>query len=85
MPRASSARPQGGGGRAGDLPLGLVLVVGLDELRILLVDLLRILARRAEQELLQVVEQVLARLLGHLPAGDADLQVTDERSSRRRG
>ena len=30
-----------------------MLVVGLDELRILLVDLLRVLARRAEQELLQ--------------------------------
>src|SRR5580700_8485976 len=78
-PESVKCVPQRGGGRASDLALDLVLVIGLDELRILLVDLLRVLARRTEQQLLQVVEQVLARLLGHLPAGDAGLQVTDER------
>ena len=32
--------PQRGGGQAVDLALGLVLVIGLDDLRILLVNLL---------------------------------------------
>ena len=52
--------PQGGGGRTGDLPLRPVLVVGADELRVLLADLPRVLTRRPEQDLLQVAEQVLA-------------------------
>lgn len=43
---------QGNGGPAGDLPLGLVLAVGLGELRELLLDLLGVLAGRAEQQLL---------------------------------
>lgn len=56
--------------------------VGLDELLVLLADLLGVLVRRAEQQLLQVVEQVLPGLLGHLPGGDGGLQVTDERGGR---
>ena len=56
-----------------------MLVVGLDKLLILLLDLLRVLAGRAEQQLLQMAEQVLPGLLGHLPAGHRGLQVAGER------
>ena len=56
--------PQPGGCRPGDLSLRLVLVVGLDELLVLLLELLGVLARRAEQQLLQVAEQVLPGLAG---------------------
>ena len=55
---------QPGGCRPGDLSLRLMLVVGLDKLLILLLDLLGVLARRAEQQLLQMAEQVLPGLLG---------------------
>jgi hypothetical protein len=73
----------GDGGVAGDLPLRLVLVVGLQELRVLLLDLLGVLARRAEQQWLQVVVQVLACLRGHLPIGDPRFQVPHDRGGRR--
>jgi hypothetical protein len=43
---------QPGSYRPGDLSLRLVLVVGLDELLVLLLDLLRVLARRADVRLL---------------------------------
>ena len=75
--------PQGGGRRAGDLPLRLVLVDGLDQLRVLLVSLLGALAGRAEQQRLQVAEQVLPGRLGDLPVGDGGLQAAGERGDRR--
>src|SRR5262244_74213 len=70
------------GGVAGDLPLLTVLVKGLQELRVLL-DALRVMAWRAEQELLEVVVQVLACLRGDLPVGDPRLQFPHERGRRR--
>ena len=73
---------QGDGCVAGDLPLGLVLVVGLQELRVLPLDLLGVSARRAEQQLLQVVVQVLARRQGDLPVGDPCFQIPDDRGAR---
>ena len=76
---------QGGGDAAGDLSLRLVLVVGLDQLGVLLLDLLGVLARRAEQQRLQVVKQILACLLGHLPIGRACFQVAHERGRRGSG
>src|SRR5579859_3255448 len=69
---------QPGGRRPGDVALRPVLVVGL-------VELLGVLARRAEQQLLEVAEQVLPGLLGHLAVGDRGLQVADERGSRSGG
>ena len=65
---------QPGGCRSGDLSLRLLLVVGLDELLVLLLDLLGVLARPAEQQLLQMSEQVLPSLRGHLTIGDLGLQ-----------
>ena len=62
-----------------------MLVVGLDQLLVLLLDLLGVLAGRAEQHLLEVAEQVLPGLRGDLPVGDGGLQVADERGSRRGG
>jgi hypothetical protein len=49
-----------GGCGAGDLPLGLVLVVGLHQLPVLLLDLLGVLAGWPEQQRLEMAEQVLA-------------------------
>jgi hypothetical protein len=68
---------------ASDLPLLAVLVIGLQELRILLLNLLRGLARRAEQQLLEVVVQVLASLRGYLAISDPLRQVPHKRGSRR--
>ena len=76
---------QGDGCVASDLSLRLVLVIGLQELGVLLLDLLGILAGRAEHQLLEVVVQVLACLRGHLAVGNPRLQVPDERGSRRGG
>jgi hypothetical protein len=53
----------------------LVLVIGLQKLRVLVLDLLVVLARQAEQQWLQVVVQVLACLRGHLAVGDPRFQV----------
>src|SRR6185437_3873878 len=75
----------GGGCLAGDLALGMVLVVGLDELGELVLGLLGVRAGRAEQQGLQVAEQVLAGLLGDLAVSDVGLQVTDERGGCRGG
>lgn len=74
--------PQPGGRRGGDLSLRPVLAEDLNKLGVLLLDLLGVLARRAEQQLLKVVEQVLPGWLGDLPAGDRGLQVADERCRR---
>lgn len=60
-----------------------VLVIGLQELRVLLLDLLRGLVRRAEQQVLEVVVQVLAGRRGHLPISDPRLQIPHKRRSRR--
>jgi hypothetical protein len=68
---------------AGDVPSGLVLGAGVDELGVLVLDVLRILAGRGEQQRLQVAEQVLAGLPGHLPVSDAGLQAADQDGSRR--
>src|SRR6266567_3391270 len=76
---------QGGDRGAGDLPLGLVLVIDLHELVVALLYLLWVLVRRAEQQLLKLIEQVLPGLLGHLTVRDASLEVTDERGGCRRG
>ena len=62
-----------------------MLVVGLDELLVLLLDLLGVLAGRAEQQLLQVAEEVLPGLRGDLPVGDVGLQVAGERGCSRGG
>lgn len=72
-------------GRSGDLALRLVLIVGLEELLVLLLDLPGVLAGRAEQQLLEMVEQVLAGLLGDLAVGNPGLQVADERCRRGSG
>jgi hypothetical protein len=60
----------GGGCPAGDLPLRLVLVVGLDELGVLLPDLPGVWSRRAEQQRLEAAERVLPDLPGRLPLGN---------------
>ena len=60
-----------------------VLVIGLQELRVLLLDLRPGLARRAEQQVLEVVVQVLAGRRGHLPISDTRFQVPHKRRSRR--
>ena len=59
-----------------------VLVIGLQEVRVLLLDLLRGLVRRAEQQLLEVVVQVLAGRRGHLFISDPRRQVPHKRRSR---
>ena len=68
---------------AGNFPVLAVLVIGLQELRVLLLDLLRGLARRAEQQLLEVVVQVLASRRSHLPIHDPRRQIPHKRGSRR--
>lgn len=80
--RGHPGRDAAGGRRAGDVALRPVLVVGLDQLLVLLLDVLGVLARRAEQQLLEVAEQVLPGLRGHLTVGDRGLQLADERGSR---
>src|SRR5690348_5274659 len=68
---------------AGDVSFGLVLGVGVDELGVLVLDVLGVLAERAEQQRLQVAEQVLAGLLGYLPVGHSGLQAADQAGGRR--
>ena len=75
--------PQGGGRVAGNLPVRLVLVIDLHELVVLLLHLLGILAGRPEEQLLELVEHVLAGLLAHLPGYRAGLKVTDQGSGCR--
>jgi hypothetical protein len=62
-----------------------VLLIGLEKLSVLVLDLLGV-ARRPEQELLEVVVQVLAGLRRHLAVGDPRFQFANEcrRCSRRR-
>ena len=69
---------QGAGRVACDLPLREALVESPDELAVLLQDALGIFAGRAEYQLLQLVIQIPAGLLGHLPVNDSGLQVPDE-------
>ena len=52
-----------------------MLGAGVDELGVLVLDVLEILAGRGEQQRLQVAEQVLGGLLGYLPVGHPGLQV----------
>lgn len=66
-----------------DLLLLEVLVVGLKQLCVLVLDLLRSSIRRTEEQWLEVVVHVLAGGLGHLPVNDACIQVADEGASRR--
>lgn len=61
----------------------LVLAVDPDELGVLVLDVLVVLADRAEQQRPEVIEQILAGLRGDLPVGDPGLQVTDQRGSGR--
>lgn len=61
-----------------------MLVVGLDELGVLLLDLLGVLPGQGEQHVLQMAVQVLPGLRGDLRVGDPGLQVPDERGSGRR-
>ena len=67
----------------GDLSLRCVLVEGLDELGVLLLDLLGGLVRRSEQQVLEVVVQVLAGRRSDLPISNPRLQVAHKRCSRR--
>jgi hypothetical protein len=57
--------------------LRAVLAIGLDELGVLLLDLLGVLAGRAEQQWLEVVVQVLPCLRGDLSVSDPRCQVAD--------
>jgi hypothetical protein len=59
------------------------MVVCLDELSVLLLDLLRGLVRRAEQQVLEVVVQVLASGRGYLLVSDPSVQFSDKRANRR--
>jgi hypothetical protein len=70
------------GSVTGDLPLLTVLLIGLQELRVLLLDLLRGLVRRAKQQMLELVVQVLAGRRGHLLISDPRRQVPHKRRSR---
>jgi hypothetical protein len=66
----------------GDLLLLDVMFIGLQELCVLLLDLLRGLARRSKQQRLKVVVQVLPGRWGHLTINDTRIQVPHERARR---
>jgi len=66
---------------AGDLPFRAALIIGLDELGVLLPYVLGVLAGRAEQQLLEVVGQVLAWLRGHLPVSHPGFQVANQHAA----